>query len=436
MKLFSRTHPDTGHDAAIRGWAHSARTDGLTEAEAERGRALLAEYMAMKPARAPAARGRMLPLAALHPRAFAAALAVVLVTVSLGGTAYAAEDALPGDALYAFKLDVNEQVQGAFALTDESKADWSLERARRRLEEASTLALTGRLTPEASASLEQNLNASLADAESHASTLADQHDAVAAANVAISANALLSAHASVLAAIQTTVPTSGPTRAQLGSLLADVTTHLETSSSRAQTLADAPAATATVAAQRTAAKAKIDTATELLSAATGQLSLDVHPPVDIWSGAKAQLKEAQAAYTNGEGSAAADDTAAASGNFNTALEAASGVAATVSARVHVLDVLQQTGALGDSDGDNVRHGSDHGGTAASTTASETATASTTSAHTDAGATSTASTTEKASSTIMMRTMSAVMAPAAAVAASTTASASLTADSVLDALQKF
>ena len=47
-----------------------------------------------------------------------------LALVLCGGTAYAAESALPGDILYPVKLHVDETVQGAFAVTDaEKRAD-------------------------------------------------------------------------------------------------------------------------------------------------------------------------------------------------------------------------------------------------------------------------------------------------------------------------
>lgn len=75
------------------------------------------------------------------------ALIIALVTSTFGMT-FAAADALPGDLLYSVKVDVNEEVLGAMLTSEERKLDWERERAERRLEEASQLAVEGRLDAE------------------------------------------------------------------------------------------------------------------------------------------------------------------------------------------------------------------------------------------------------------------------------------------------
>lgn len=74
------------------------------------------------------------------PRVFRPLFAAVLVAVLLGGgTSFAAEGALPGDALYAVKVGVTEPIRAILAASPESKALWDVTRAERRLEELAAL---------------------------------------------------------------------------------------------------------------------------------------------------------------------------------------------------------------------------------------------------------------------------------------------------------
>ncbi len=70
-----------------------------------------------------------------------APLAVLVFSVS-----YLAERAVPGDALYAIKVSVNEEVRGTLARTSYDKVVWETERLNRRIAEARLLASEGRLT--------------------------------------------------------------------------------------------------------------------------------------------------------------------------------------------------------------------------------------------------------------------------------------------------
>jgi hypothetical protein len=87
-------------------------------------------------------------------------LAVVLVVG--GGTTALANNALPGDALYQVKINVTEQVAAAFKFNDEARADFEIDLAARRVEEANQLQAKGELNAET----EQQLAVSF---EKHAS---------------------------------------------------------------------------------------------------------------------------------------------------------------------------------------------------------------------------------------------------------------------------
>jgi hypothetical protein len=87
-----------------------------------------------------------------------ALVAVALILVVGGTTAFAAEGTLPGDLLYPVKVGVNEPFTGALAFSNTAKATWHADVAETRLSEAETLAENGTLTASTSDELETNFN--------------------------------------------------------------------------------------------------------------------------------------------------------------------------------------------------------------------------------------------------------------------------------------
>lgn len=61
---------------------------------------------------------------------------------------YVAEEAVPGDVLYAVKVGVNEELRSTLAVGSYDKVVWETERLNRRIAEARLLASEGRLTVE------------------------------------------------------------------------------------------------------------------------------------------------------------------------------------------------------------------------------------------------------------------------------------------------
>ena len=141
----------------------------LSESERARMRGMLHAYMGMKPLRTDT-RPVALPVWNVQwlyaPRPLAATLALALF-VSSAGVSYAAQGALPGDALYPVKVHLNEPVSGALAVSASAKTEWAMSVAGERLKEAATLAAEGRLSAMNKADLQENF-------ESHA-TLAIQN---------------------------------------------------------------------------------------------------------------------------------------------------------------------------------------------------------------------------------------------------------------------
>ena len=67
------------------------------------------------------------------------ALVGVLIVSLFAGTASAAEHALPGDVLYPVKVNVTEEIRSRMLISQKQKAQWEVERVRRRLTEIQTL---------------------------------------------------------------------------------------------------------------------------------------------------------------------------------------------------------------------------------------------------------------------------------------------------------
>jgi len=90
----------------------------------------------------------VIPFNKLYTRSFAGVFAVCLIV----GIPFIAEQALPGDTLYAVKVQFNEELRSSLAFSPYAKVEWETERLGRRITEARLLASEGRLTDEAQAS--------------------------------------------------------------------------------------------------------------------------------------------------------------------------------------------------------------------------------------------------------------------------------------------
>jgi hypothetical protein len=86
------------------------------------------------------------------------AIAILLLFVT-GGTGYFAQGSLPGDALYPMKINVNEKMETFLAVTPKAAAEVDAIQANRRLTEAETLAVQGKLTPEQNTEIKNSFSA-------------------------------------------------------------------------------------------------------------------------------------------------------------------------------------------------------------------------------------------------------------------------------------
>jgi hypothetical protein len=131
---------------------------------------------------------------------FASAMSIFLILSVLvsGGLAVGAEKSLPGDILYPIKVGINEEVQGWLAVSEESKTDWEIKRAERRLEEAEELAENGTLDAEVSEKIEANFEANAERVRQRIEKFHDKENFKAAASVSLNFETALKAHEKIL----------------------------------------------------------------------------------------------------------------------------------------------------------------------------------------------------------------------------------------------
>lgn len=152
-----------------------------------------------------------------------AVIATIIVMIG-GGTSLAAESSLPGDALYKVKVNVNEEVKAAFAVSDETKARLAASLAERRLQEAAKLTVEGRLTAEMQAEIESRFNAHVEKFEMRANRLAAKGKANTAVELSSNLEASLKAHGLVIASAGGGAKSEGRGEIQVGVINSLLTT--------------------------------------------------------------------------------------------------------------------------------------------------------------------------------------------------------------------
>lgn len=90
----------------------------------------------------------------LQLRALSVACVAFILIIGVT-TASAAENSLPGDALYSLKVNVNEPIRGVMSVTGVEKATWEVEKAGRRIIEVQKLAAKGRIDEKKKDEIEQ-----------------------------------------------------------------------------------------------------------------------------------------------------------------------------------------------------------------------------------------------------------------------------------------
>lgn len=177
-------------------------------------------------------------------------IALIIALVLGGGTSYAAEYALPGDTLYPIKINVNEEVRSALAISPEAQAEWDTTRAERRLGEAVTLAAEGKLSAETRTDLQTAFEVHTNQAQTLFAQIEERGRTEEAVIGRTKLEASLQAHSQLLSEVEAE---HSDDNTEIGIMLASVQSHIVPVGESVAALAP------TV---RTMAMMKSDTATE------------------------------------------------------------------------------------------------------------------------------------------------------------------------------
>ncbi len=91
---------------------------------------------------------------------------MLVIIASITGTSFAAERSVPGDALYAFKIGVNESVRGALSIGAEADARWEIEKIERRAAERAELEARAEMTTKVETDIETRSQTSVEKVQS------------------------------------------------------------------------------------------------------------------------------------------------------------------------------------------------------------------------------------------------------------------------------
>lgn len=114
-------------------------------------------------------------------------VALLVLILAGGGISLAAEGAVPGELLYSVKVELNENIRGWFAISEESQIKWQARRVERRLDEVTELSIDGRLDSQKREVIEAELEGHIRNFEASAAKLekAEKNNEAAEANSAL-----------------------------------------------------------------------------------------------------------------------------------------------------------------------------------------------------------------------------------------------------------
>lgn len=134
----------------------------------------------------------------LHEKRFVP-VAVFIILVIFGGTSFAANFALPGEALYGMKVNVNEQMESWIALSPNANARFEVVKAGRRLKEVEKLTVQKKkITPKAKAQIKENFTKNAEKVKQIVAEIEASGESDAAAEVKAEFENNLEAHSVVL----------------------------------------------------------------------------------------------------------------------------------------------------------------------------------------------------------------------------------------------
>jgi hypothetical protein len=126
------------------------------------------------------------------------ALVIALLIFVVTGVSIAAETAVPGDSLYAVKVNVNETIMSLTSLDSISEAENESRIAARRIAELETLAARGSLDSQISDSLTLAISKHTQSAREHIKDVSEQGETSSALSLEIELISTLNTHSDIL----------------------------------------------------------------------------------------------------------------------------------------------------------------------------------------------------------------------------------------------
>lgn len=131
-------------------------------------------------------------------RQFIPALVASFMLLFTGGASLLAEQALPGDSLYSFKIKVNEPLRDFTALTEEGKAKLAVEVTEKRLQEAAVLSAQGNLNEDNKKILQDQFVKRAEQIRNRVASLVSNNNLNAAQEVVVDFESALTTHELIL----------------------------------------------------------------------------------------------------------------------------------------------------------------------------------------------------------------------------------------------
>jgi len=155
---------------------------------------------------------------------YAMPVILALILILGGGTSALANQALPGDFLYPIKVNVNEGIRTTLTFSSQAQAQWDVERAQKRLEEAEQLAAQNRLNEQVQTELEARFQEASDSFEKNTQEVEAKNKTQAMLELRTSFEAALKAHEQVLSDIASE---NQQTKESIDALLAKVRARVD-----------------------------------------------------------------------------------------------------------------------------------------------------------------------------------------------------------------
>lgn len=125
-------------------------------------------------------------------------LVMTVIILSGTGVALAAQHALPGDLLYPVKTQLDEKVIALTLFSDQAKAEYDINLAQLRLEEAETVAAQNKLNDQSGQEVATLLSAHLGDIQNRILSLESKEDTRLALEIKLNLDTIIKTHQKII----------------------------------------------------------------------------------------------------------------------------------------------------------------------------------------------------------------------------------------------